>query len=175
MAYEDAQRNAPNANGRKSPHVAASRRQPLHRLGEIRQRKRIPLRVVARRMGASLAEVKAQEHGTADIPLSALHKWQQALAVPLAELLVDRGTTLTPPVMNDAQLKRVMGTATKILETTRQPAVRRLAQALVDQLIQIMPELQALTNGKGGDPQAGGPRPAHADEHDPPENLFLCD
>jgi len=48
-------------------------------------------------------------------------------------------------VMERAQLLRLMKTAMSILENSRSPGVRRMAQVLVEQLIDMMPELESVT------------------------------
>jgi hypothetical protein len=44
-----------------------------------------------------------------------------------------------------AKLLRVMRTAVTILERTRNPATRRMSQFMVEQLVEIMPELKDTT------------------------------
>ncbi len=69
------------------------------------------------------------------------------LEVPVAELLVDENDPLSRPVMERAQLLRVMKTAQSILEKANTPGLQRLGQMLVDQLTQIMPDSKALAPG----------------------------
>ena len=116
----------------------------LHRLREIRLREGISQRTVARRSGVSINDVRLQEHLSTDIPISVLHQWQAVLDVPLAELLVEPDEHLSPPLARRAQLVRVMKTAQSITEQTTETSVKRLAQTLIDQLVQIMPELQSV-------------------------------
>ena len=118
---------------------------PLHRLATVRRREGISRRTVARRLKTSISEVKRQERETADLTLSTLYKWQEALEVPVSELLVDSNEPLSSPVWNRAKLLRIMKTAVTILERTRQTSIRRLAQTLVDQLIELMPELEGVS------------------------------
>lgn len=114
---------------------------PLHRLGTVRRLQGISRRTVARRLNTEVATVKLQERETADIPLSTLYEWQKALEVPVAELLVETDDPLSTPVLKRAQLVRVMKTVQAILAQAKQVRVRRLAQTMVDQLIELMPEL----------------------------------
>lgn len=122
-----------------------SPRQRLHRLAEVRQQQGVSRRTVARRMNVDLAEVKEQEDDSADLPLSVLYHWQQALEVPIAELLVESDDALSPPVMMRAKMVRIMKTAAAILERAQQPGIRRMAQMLVEQLVELMPELAEVT------------------------------
>jgi transcriptional regulator with XRE-family HTH domain len=116
-------------------------RHPLHRLAAVRQQQGISRRTVARRLNLDLATVRAQESETTDLPLSQLYEWQKVLEVPLGELLVEADDSLSPPVLLRAQLVRLMKSVLAIQETTRQDTIRRMAQTLVEQLLQIMPEL----------------------------------
>jgi len=118
---------------------------PLHRLGEVRRLQGVTRRTIARRLCTDLATVKAQEQPTADMLLSNLYAWQEVLDVPVGELLVETEEPLSAPVLKRAQLVRLMKTAAAIVERTQQPAVRRMAQMLVEQLCEIMPELEGVS------------------------------
>ena len=48
-------------------------------------------------------------------------------------------------MLKRAQLVRVMKTVLAILEEAKQAPIRRMAQTMVDQLIEIMPELQGVS------------------------------
>ena len=65
--------------------------------------------------------------------------------------LVEVGPELSPPVLRRSQMLRVMKTASSILEQTKQIGVRRMAENLIEQLTEIMPELK----GVGGWPSVG--------------------
>jgi transcriptional regulator with XRE-family HTH domain len=118
---------------------------PFHRLGEVRRLQRISRRSLANRMHVSEAEIRRQEEATTDLPLSVLFKWHKALGVPIAELLVESDDALSQPLVQRAQLVRLMKTALALLEQADQVAARRMAQTLVDQLIEVMPELQGIS------------------------------
>jgi transcriptional regulator with XRE-family HTH domain len=117
-------------------------KRPLHRLGTVRRLQGISRRTVARHLNTEVATVKLEERETTDMLLSKLYEWQKALDVPVAELLVEAGDPLSAPVLRRAQLVRVMKTAQAILGETKQTRIRRMAQTMVDQLIEIMPELR---------------------------------
>jgi len=123
------------------PKPSATRR-PLHRLGTVRRRQGISRRSVARRLKIDAARVKLLERETTDMLLSRLYEWQEVLEVPVTELLVEAGDPLSEPVLRRAQLVRLMKTALSIMEVARQKPVRRMAQNLIDQLNQLMPELE---------------------------------
>jgi hypothetical protein len=96
-------------------------------------------------MGTEIRRLRDEEDENTDLKLSDLYRWQKVLDVPISELLEDPGTTLSNPVMERAQLLRLMKTAMSILENSRSPGVRRMAQVLVEQLIDMMPELETVT------------------------------
>jgi len=118
---------------------------PLHRLALVRRREGVSRRTVARRLQTDVARVKAQEDENADMLLSTLYQWRDVLEVPVAELLVDSNDPLSAPVLKRAQLVRLMKTATTILQRSHQIAIRRMAQTLIDQLLELMPELESVT------------------------------
>ena len=128
-----------------SPQLDPPVKQPLHRLAAVRRLQGISRRIMARRMNVEVAEVKREEEETTDLPLSALYRWQRALEVPLVELLVESDDRLSKPLLQRAQLDRLMKTALAILEQADQEPVYLMAQTLIDQLTEIMPELQGVS------------------------------
>lgn len=114
---------------------------PLHRISEVRRQQGVSLRAAARRMGKEVSRLKVQERETTDLHLSDLYQWQQALDVPVTDLLVEQQAPLSRPVMERAQMVRLMKTASALLEQSQSVATRRMAQMLVEQLVEIMPEL----------------------------------
>jgi transcriptional regulator with XRE-family HTH domain len=114
----------------------------LQKLGAARRRQGLSVRCVAQRLGRTVSEVRAQEEENADIFLSELYRWQAALEVPIDELLHDPQDTLSPRVLTRARLLRVMKTAMAIRRQARSEAERRLARLLIEQLLEIMPELK---------------------------------
>jgi transcriptional regulator with XRE-family HTH domain len=117
---------------------------PLHRIKEVRQQQGVSLRRVAQLLGAEVRELRREEEDTYDLPLSRLYQWQRALEVPIADLLVDSGAPLSAPVLERARLVRVMKTVAAIMEKAHNTSIQRLAQTLVDQLVEIMPELKGI-------------------------------
>ena len=117
----------------------------LHRLGQARRSQGLSRRCLARKLATDASKIKIEERPTTDLLLSRLYQWQEALEVPVTELLVEAGDDLAAPVLRRAQLVRVMKTALAILEATREEPIRRMAQTLIDQFVAIMPELQGIT------------------------------
>ncbi len=113
----------------------------LQRIHEVREQQGTSLRSVARKLNLPMQEVRAQEEPGADLRISDLLRWQAILDVPLADLLVDNQGPLSEPVGTRASMLRVMKTAKAILESAEDDSVNRLAKMLVEQLVQIMPEL----------------------------------
>jgi transcriptional regulator with XRE-family HTH domain len=117
----------------------------LQRLAAVRRLQGLSRRTVARRLNVEVSEIRRQEEQTSDLPLSLLYQWQRALEVPISELLVESEDTLAQPLMQRAQMVRLMKTVLAILEQTDQDAVRLMAQTLVEQLIEAMPELRGVS------------------------------
>jgi transcriptional regulator with XRE-family HTH domain len=127
------------------PALPQSVAKALHRIGQVRQEQGVSVRSVARRLGLSMQDVRAQEHPTCDLRLSQVHQWQQALEVPLADLLLDSDGPLSTPVSQRARMLRVMKTAKALAESTNEAPVQRLATMLISQLVEVMPELQEVS------------------------------
>ena len=107
----------------------------------MRRQQGISQRNIARRLSIDIATVREQEEETTDLPLSALYLWQRILEVPIAELLVDSNAPLSPPVFERARMVKVMKTVAAIAEKAETPSMKRLLQMLIEQLLEIMPEL----------------------------------
>jgi transcriptional regulator with XRE-family HTH domain len=116
-------------------------KRPLHRIAEARRRQGISIRSAARRMHTSMDQVRRQEDPHCDMALSELYRWQQALEVPVADLLVDSEAPLSEPVLSRARLLRIMKTARAIKESAASTSIQRFATMLEQQLIELMPEL----------------------------------
>jgi transcriptional regulator with XRE-family HTH domain len=125
--------------------IHAERTLPLHRLSEARLLEGISRVGVARHLGITVREVTRQECRTTDLPLSVLHKWAKALGLPVSELVKETDGAMSTPLLNRARLVRVMKSAVAILKQTRNRQTKWLAQRMVDQLIEIMPELRGVT------------------------------
>lgn len=141
-----------NGNGHVNGHASAATNghasaitnghaHPLHRLATVRRQQGISQRNIARRLNIDIATVRDQEEETADLPLSTLYLWQRILEVPIAELLVDSNAPLSPPVFERARMVKVMKTVAAIAEKADTPSMKRLLQMLIEQLLEIMPEL----------------------------------
>jgi transcriptional regulator with XRE-family HTH domain len=117
----------------------------LHRLKVVRQQQGISEHVVARYLGIGIREVRRQETETSDLPLSVLYDWQEVLEVPVASLLIDTDDSLVSPILERTQLLRLMKTVMAIRARAKQQSVRRMAQTMYDQLVQMMPELTDVT------------------------------
>jgi transcriptional regulator with XRE-family HTH domain len=124
-----------------APRGMAARAAPLHRIAEVRQRQGVTLRNVARRLAMSLPVVRRQEQPDCDLRLSDLHRWQQVLEVPVAELLVEGEGALSGPVLQRSRMVKLMKTAAAIRERTHDGEACRLVGMLVEQILEIMPEL----------------------------------
>jgi transcriptional regulator with XRE-family HTH domain len=117
---------------------------PLQRVAEVRRQQGVSRRTVARRMNVELSAIREQESASYDMSLSQLYEWQKALEVPVAELLAEADDNLTASILLRAQLVRVMKSALAIQENARQDAIRRMIETLIEQLLEIMPELSGV-------------------------------
>jgi transcriptional regulator with XRE-family HTH domain len=139
------QRNKTERHRPKRKSVSEStngRRRQFHRIQSVREREGISLRTVSRRTKAPVSELEAQEREDVDIRLSDLYRWQKGLNVPLPELLMEPDAPFADPIRNRACLVRVAKTANTLLANSPTDSVRDLAQTIVNQLSEIMPELK---------------------------------
>jgi len=118
----------------------------LHRIAEVRQRQGVTLRNVARRLGLEMSVVRRQEQPDCDVRVSDLMKWQEVLEVPVSELLVESEGQLSGPVLERARMVKLMKTAAAIREqAATATGLRQMADMLVEQVLEIMPELADVT------------------------------
>lgn len=141
--FDDPPQESVGLGGGRTPRQP--RRRGLHRLAEVRQQQQVSLRNVARRLGISITEARRQEQAGSDLSLSQLLRWQQVLDVPVAELLVEAEGQLAGPVLERSRMVRLMKTAAAIRERTRGTATERLVTMLVEQLVELMPEVEGVT------------------------------
>ena len=123
----------------------ARRKRALHRLKLVRREQGISLRSMARRLRVDVATVLQQEQADVDLPLRIVYQWQQVLDVPAADLLVAPDACLSAAVMERARMVKVMKTSMSLLEKTRTNTQRRLVTSLIEQLLEIMPELREVS------------------------------
>ncbi len=128
--------------GRQPTHKGHSPGQPLHRIQEVRLQQGMSLRTASRHLGLDVRTIRAQEQATSDLRLSDLYHWQAALEVPVQELLVESDEPLSRPVMERARMVRLMKTAAALLETAPNASSQRMTENLIEQLVEIMPELR---------------------------------
>lgn len=137
IAHDDVGRQVPLPDGKGGGSTMPRR----HRIATVRRQQGVSLRTAARQLNLDMAAVRQQDDETTDLRLSELMRWQDVLNVPVADLLVDPGPPLSRPVMERARMVRLMKTAAAMLEKAEDIGLRRMATMLVDQLIEIMPEL----------------------------------
>jgi transcriptional regulator with XRE-family HTH domain len=117
----------------------------LHRIAAVRQQQGVTLRNVARRLGVPLPVVRRQERPDSDLRLSELLRWQEVLEVPVAELLVEGDGQLSGPVLARSRMVKLMKTVAAIRERASDPGLTRMVTMLVEQILEIMPELADVT------------------------------
>jgi hypothetical protein len=70
-----------------------------------------------------------------------LFSWQKALGVPVQELLAECEDPLSAPVLEMSRMIRLAKTIATIQERSESTSISRLAEMLMGQLLEIMPEL----------------------------------
>ncbi len=129
-----------------NPQSRRSRPRRLHRIAEVRQQQGVTLRNVARRLGIEMAVIRRQEQPDADLRISDLLRWQQVLDVPLADLVEEGEGQLSGPVLARSRMVKLMKTAAAIREQVGdQGQASRLVGQLIEQILEIMPELADVT------------------------------
>lgn len=118
---------------------------PLHRIQEVRRLQGMSLRTAARQLGTDVRSIRAQEQASTDLKLSDLYRWQEALEVPIGELLVEDNEPLSRGIRERSQLVKIMKSARALLETAESNSTRRMAENLVEQLTELMPELAQIS------------------------------
>jgi hypothetical protein len=124
-----------------TPLPAANGAQPMQRLAEVQREQSISDRTMASRLELSMEELRRQKSPEADLPLSALYRWHEALDVPIADLLVEPGPALAPVVERRARLVKTMKTVRSLQLAADSPEIGVLVERLAEQLIELMPEL----------------------------------
>jgi len=149
MARTGRSSNKPPDTPQSSDTSFQNPRGELHRIGIAREQQGLSLRTVARRMRKSIAEVKDQEQSSSDLHLSTLYLWCEVLNVPIEELLVEPKESFSTPVLKRTQMIKLIKMAMTIGAAAESDAVRRLADTMVELLIEIMPELQHIKSTLG--------------------------
>ena len=135
--------SAASAQRRQREPLRSQRR--MHRIADVRHRQGVTLRNVARRLGVEMAVVRQQEQPECDLRISEVMRWQEVLEVPIAELLVEGDGQLSGPVLERSRMVKLMKTAAALREGTRGTPTGRVVDMLVDQILEIMPELADVT------------------------------
>ncbi len=115
---------------------------PLHRLANVREEQNISLTRAAKRLSIDIAEARRQSLETTDLLLSQLYRWREVLEVPVGELVIEPDEIPSNPVRNRGQLIKIMKTARTIRDNAKEESLVILAQLLIDQLVEMMPELE---------------------------------
>lgn len=126
---------------------------PLNRIREVREQQGVSIRSMSRRLGLDVKTCRKLEDPERDLTLSELQSIQEALDVPLQDLLVDR-QSLSRPVQERAKMIRIMKTAVALKDLKMNARAERMTEMLCEQLVDIMPELAEVS----GWPQFGARR-----------------
>jgi hypothetical protein len=88
--------------------------------------------------------------------LSALYRWQQALGVPAAELLVEPNDGLSAPIQLRARLLRMMKTIATILDQPQSDRTTHLIANLKNDILEVMPEVEDVDRWHGSSSDRSG-------------------
>ena len=148
-AEDDCQSTERRSSGRhrlrSHSSTSSSARQRLHRIAEVRQQQGVTLRNVARRLGIEMAVIRRQERSDSDLRISDLQRWQHVLDVPMADLLEEGEGQLSGPVLVRSRMVKLMKTAAAIREQIGEGQASRLISQMIEQILEIMPELADVT------------------------------
>jgi len=117
---------------------------PLHRIREVRLEQEMTLRSIACRTGEARAKLAEEEMQHTDLTLSRLHWWRRMLDVPIADLLVEPDAGLSPLILERVRMLRIMKTVASIKREAADDRVRRLAEMLERQMLEIAPEMHGV-------------------------------
>jgi transcriptional regulator with XRE-family HTH domain len=148
--------NGANEASREAREPTKEQTKPLHRLQEIRNQQDISIRSLSRRMNVTASEVRMQEEPDFDLRLSTLYRWQQALGVPAAELLVEAGEGLSAPIQLRARLLRMMKTIATILDQPQSDRTTNLIANLKNDILEVMPEVENVDRWHGSSSDRSG-------------------
>jgi transcriptional regulator with XRE-family HTH domain len=151
----------------------ASAPKPLHRLAAVRAEQKLSPATLARRLNTTSEQVRRQEQETTDLPLSVLYQWAGALEVPVQALLVDRDYELPLPRLEFGQAVELFKTARAICEGIEHPNLQRVANSLVEQLLEIAPELKDAGPLLSAQKRRGANRAREIVVQELPENVFI--
>jgi transcriptional regulator with XRE-family HTH domain len=118
--------------------------QTVNRIALVRQQQEMSLRSVARHTGVDVRTLRKQEKPTANLTLTELTNWANALDVPVKDLIDVPDQGLANPIQQRAQLIRIMKSAVSIQENADCESMQAFADTLVSQLIELMPELDGI-------------------------------
>jgi transcriptional regulator with XRE-family HTH domain len=119
--------------------------QTVNRIALVRQQQEMSLRSVARHTGVDVRTLRKQEKPTANLTLTELTNWANALDVPVKDLIDVPDQGLASPIQQRAQLIRIMKSAVSIQENADCESMQAFADTLVSQLIELMPELDGIS------------------------------
>ncbi len=117
---------------------------PLHRLAAARRERHMSRQHLAEGLHVDVETLRELEQAQTDFPLSLLYRCREILDVPLQKLLVDASAPPALPRAARARMADLLRTVATILQESKQPAVCRMAHNLVNQMVELMPELKGL-------------------------------
>lgn len=115
-------------------------RSQLHRANTVRLEQGISIRSLSRRLNISQAEVREMLDEKNNLSLEQLYRLQEALGVPVPQLLVEELDPLSPHVCQRARFVRLAKTVHALLEYNADPCLVGHLQNLAAQVFEMFPE-----------------------------------
>ena len=109
----------------------------FHRLRETRMRKQLSVGQMAMLLRVSPSQIWMEEDPSADVTLSVVKKWADALEVPINELLVEQNSNMQLIGMSSSQLSRIASMATVMSDDCDDSATANMIIRLISQLEQL--------------------------------------
>ena len=114
----------------------------FHRVATVRRERGLSILFVASQLGCHASDVTTLEDESRDLKISELRRWLSVLGVPLKHLLIDSGFELSDLEISRTQVVRLIETASALKDESMPPQQRRLAETLVNQLLEMAPYLK---------------------------------
>ena len=137
-------KSKPQSHKRKFSLPVDQADRPVNRIAYVREQQEMTLRSVSRHTGVDVRTLRKQEKPTANLTLTELANWSKALDVPVTSLIEEPESTLENPVKKRAAMVRIMRSAMSIHNEAESDKMSALAETLVSQLVELMPELDGL-------------------------------
>lgn len=131
---------APAATPRKT-----GKAKVYHAVAQAREREGMSIQKCAKLLQISVEEAREQENPATPLTAAQLSEWKRILKVPYSELLGTEDDDLDDPIRHRAGMLKVMKSAKSLEETVCRPEERMMVGNLIDQIVELMPELETVS------------------------------